>query len=78
MKPNLRAVVNDRPHARDLARQRVKEWHSDAEQEGLPLVNRRDDKGAPVLDVDKAVQAGRPNHAPNQSQPIRRRWWQRR
>lgn len=55
MKPNLRAVDNDQPHARDIARQRVNEWRSNAEREGLPITNMHDDKGAPVLDVDSTL-----------------------
>lgn len=55
MKPNLRAVDNNQPHARDIARQRVSEWRSNAERERLPVSNPHDDKGAPVLDVDSTL-----------------------
>lgn len=55
MKPNLRAVDNNQPHARDIARQRVNEWRSNAEREGWPTTNTHDDKGAPVLDVDSTL-----------------------
>lgn len=53
-KPQLRAVDNDKPHARDIARQRVAEWRSNAETQGLPRVNIID-TGAPLLDRDKVL-----------------------
>ena len=55
MKTNLRAVDNDHPHPRDIARQRVAEWRSNAEREGLPVTNVHDDKGAPVLTRDEVL-----------------------
>ena len=50
-KPQLRAVDNQRTHPRDLARQRVKRWRSDAEKLKLSTTNIHDDKGAKVLNV---------------------------
>lgn len=38
------------------------EWVSDAERLGLPLVNEHDDKGAPVLDRDKALAKSLPDY----------------
>lgn len=65
MKPNLRAVDNEIEHPRDLARRRVKEFRSDAEQRQLPTTNVHDDKGAPVLDRDEVLRRSYPNHARN-------------
>lgn len=63
MKPNLRAVDNDQPHARDIARQRVNEWRSNAEREKLPVSNARDVYGAPLLQVNTIVRGSIPDHA---------------
>lgn len=63
MKPNLRAVDNDHPHARDLARQRVAEWRSNAQREGLPTTNLTD-SGAPLLDRDLVLRRSYPTYVP--------------
>lgn len=42
-------------HPRDLARQRVREWKSNAEREGLPIVNTTTGSGAPLLDRDEVL-----------------------
>lgn len=55
MKPQLRAVDNNLPHARDIAAQRVREWRSNAERQSLPVTNVHDNKGAKVLDVDEVL-----------------------
>lgn len=54
-KPQLRAVDSNQPHTRDLARQRVKEWRSNAQRQSLPVTNIHDDKGAKVLPVDEVL-----------------------
>jgi len=46
-KPNLKAVPN---HERER-----EPFITDAEREKLPLVNRHDDKGRPVLKVDEII-----------------------
>lgn len=61
-KLQLRAVDTERPHSRDVARQRVKAWRSDADREALPVTNIID-TGAPLLKVDDVVRASYPNHA---------------
>lgn len=61
-KPNLRVVDTEQPHARDIARQRIKEWRSNADKGHLPLTNVHDDKGAPVLDRDSVLRNSYPNH----------------
>lgn len=53
-KPQLRAVNNRQPHARDLARQAVAEWRSDAVKEQLPTTNIID-TGAPLLRPDDVL-----------------------
>lgn len=49
--------ASERPvdHPRTIARERVKEWRSNAERERLPRTNIHDDKGASVLDVDSTL-----------------------
>lgn len=49
--------ASERPvdHARTIARERVREWRSNAERERLPRTNIHDDKGAPVLDIDSTL-----------------------
>lgn len=37
------------------------QWQSDAEREGLPLVNVTTDSGAPLLDRDKALAKSLPD-----------------
>ena len=76
MKSNLRAVDNSQPHARDIARQRVKEWRSNAEREGWPVSNAHDVHGAPLLDRDGVVRASVPNHAEPEVK-TQRGWWGR-
>lgn len=53
-KPQLRAVDNKSPHARDLARQAVAQWRSDAQREQLPTTNIID-SGAPLLRPDDVL-----------------------
>lgn len=64
MKPNLRVIDNEQPHARDLARQRVSEWRSNAQREGLPTTNVVD-SGAPLLRRDEVVRASYPTYPTN-------------
>lgn len=52
---NLRAVDPDRLHPRDIARQRIAKWKSNAEREKLPTVNVTTGSGAPLLDRDKVL-----------------------
>lgn len=49
-------------HPRRLAQEAIARWKSNAEREGLPVVNRRDDKGAEPLDVDGVLRRSEPNH----------------
>lgn len=53
-KPQLRAVNDTQPHARDLARQAVAEWRSDAQRGQLPVTNIID-SGAPLLRPDDVL-----------------------
>lgn len=50
-----------------LSRPRIEivstEWQSDAEREGLPLVNRTTGSGAPLLRTDDILRRSYPNHA---------------
>lgn len=71
MKLNLRAVDNDHLHARDLARQRVAEWKSNAQREGLPIANQVD-SGAPLLRRDEIVERSYPTYVPT---VIKRSLW---
>jgi hypothetical protein len=59
-KPQLRAVDNQRMHPKDIARQAVKRWRSDAEKQGLLVANTHDVKGAPVLDVNAVIKRSLP------------------
>ena len=61
-KAQLRVIDNEQRHPRDIARQRVAEWRSNAEREQLPVSNVHDDKGAPLLDVDEVLRRSDPNH----------------
>lgn len=63
-------------HPRQLARQAVMEFRSNAQREGLPIANVHDDKGAPVLMRDEVVRASIPNHA-EPAVKTRRGWWRR-
>lgn len=56
MKPNLRAVDNERPHARDVARKIIRRWKSDAEKDHLPVANQHGEEVRPVLRVDEVLQ----------------------
>lgn len=60
-----RITVSQLPedHPRQLAREAVARFRSNAELEGLPVVNERDVHGAPLLDRDGVVRASVPNHA---------------
>lgn len=60
-KPNLRAVNNENPSARDIAAQRVKRWRSNAEKEKLPVSN-QDDSGAPSLRTDDILKRSEGDH----------------
>lgn len=71
MKPNLRAVNNAQPHARDLARQRVAEWRSNAQREGLPVTNLTD-SGAPLLKRDEVLRRSYPTYGPT---AVKRSLW---
>lgn len=51
--PTKMEIVDDVDDAR---------WQSDAEREGLPVVNVRD-TGAPLLDRDRVLRDSYPNHA---------------
>lgn len=39
----------------------VDEWQSDAEKRGLPVVNKHDNKGAPLLDRDAVLRRSLPD-----------------
>ena len=60
LKPNLRAVDNNQPHARDIARAAVKEWRSNADKEELPIATVQD-SGAPSLRVDDVIRRSQPD-----------------
>jgi hypothetical protein len=77
MKPKLRAVNNAQSHARDLARQRVAEWRSNAQREGLPVTNVRDGKGAELLDVDQVVRGSYPTYEASEKRSIWTRLFRR-
>lgn len=62
-KSTLRVVDNEVEHPLDYARRKVKEWRSNAEKEGLPLVNTTTGSGAPLLDRDAVLRKSYPNHA---------------
>ena len=70
MKPNLRAVDNERPHNLDIARQRIAQWRSNAQREGLPTTNVID-SGAPLLRRDEVVRGSYPTYEVN---PRRSLW----
>lgn len=73
MKPNLRVIDNEQPHARDIARQRIAEWRSNAQRESLPVVNVQD-SGAPLLRRDEVVRASYPTYGMSES---KRSLWSR-
>lgn len=60
-KPQLRAVDPEVAHPRDLARRKVKQWKSDAEQGKLHISN-QDDTGAPSLRVDEVLRRSEPDY----------------
>lgn len=62
MRPTLRVIDNQRPHPKDIARQRVAEWKSNAQRDNLPLVNLVD-SGAPLLRRDEVLRASYPTYA---------------
>ena len=64
----IEAAERDPSHPRAIARQRVKQWKSDAERERLPVVNLTD-SGAPLLDRDAVLRASYPNHANRKVKP---------
>lgn len=74
MKLNLRAVNNTQPHARDLARQRVAEWRSNAQREGLPTTNVID-SGAPLLRRDEVVRGSYPTYEASEKRSLWKRIW---
>lgn len=53
MKAQLRAVDNERPHARDIARREVKRFRTIADRERLPICNQS--TGAKNLFVDEVI-----------------------
>lgn len=59
-------------HPRKLAREAVIQFRSNAQREGLPVVNERDVHGAPLLDRDAVVKASLPPQPPVKT---RRGWW---
>lgn len=75
MKPQLRAVNPERPHPRDIARQRVAKWKSNAEREQLPIVNVTTGSGAPLLDKDRVVGGSYPTCRIELNKG--RSWWRR-
>lgn len=46
----------------EACRERAQEWQSDAEKEGLAVVNATTGSGAPVLQVDEILRKSQPNH----------------
>lgn len=72
--PKLRVIDNEHEHPRDRARRLVNEWRSDADRENLPVSNRHDDKGAPVLDVDHVIRRTQPEHAARLTTQRRSLW----
>lgn len=63
MKPSFRVIDNEQLHPRDLARQRVAQWRSNAQREGLPTTNLTD-SGAPLLERDRVLRASYPTYGP--------------
>lgn len=61
-KSQFRVVDNEQEHARDIARRKVKQWRSDAEQQKLQIAN-QDDSGAPSLRVDDILRKSEPDYA---------------
>lgn len=68
----LRVIDNDHPHTRDIARQRVAEWRSNAQREGLSITNVHDGKGAELLDRDGVLRRSYPTYATTETR--RSRW----
>lgn len=50
-------------HPRTLAREAIQQWRSNAQREGLPVTNSRDEKGAELLDVDRVVRGSYPTYS---------------
>lgn len=62
----LDSIARASTPARELAKEAVRrhrEWKSNAEKEGLPLVNTTTNSGAPLLDRDAVLRKSYPNHA---------------
>lgn len=55
---DIEAQQRDEDHPRSIARQRIKEWRSNAQRQSLPVTNVHDDKGAKVLPVDEVLGHG--------------------
>jgi hypothetical protein len=51
----IEAAQRDVNHPRSLARAAIAKWCSDAERLKLPVSNVHDDKGAPVLDIQRTL-----------------------
>lgn len=60
---SIEATERDDQHPRTIARRKVREFRSDAEQRQLPTTNVHDDKGAPVLNRDEVLRRSYPDHA---------------
>lgn len=58
-------------HPRKLAREAVMEFRSNAQREGLPVVNSRDVHGAPLLDRDGVIEKSLPSRPSIESQQNR-------
>lgn len=58
-------------HPRTLAREAIAQWRSNAQREGLPVTNLRDEKGAELLDVDRVVRGSYPTYRASE----RCSWW---
>ena len=59
---SIEAAERPEDHPRSIARRKVKQWKSDAEQGKLHISN-QDDTGAPSLRVDEVLKRSLPNHA---------------
>ena len=61
-------------HPRNLARQAIEQWRSNAQLEGLPTTNLHDDKGADLLDRDGVLRASYPTYT---ATVVKRSLWAR-
>lgn len=62
-------------HPRRLAREVIARWKSNAEREGLPVVNPTTGSGAPLLDKDRVVRGSYPSYRGGLVEG--RSWWRR-